>query len=225
MPLNAILQKPLYNILHPRFSRVMQSVESSVVNYAAATTLGLISGYPTMLAKSPLSYGQVQMQCDITTPLHSEYRFKGSLDALEQAFRTGGLSSFATGMGAFMAAVVTERRAKAFVYDLVAPQLISYADSSLAAILLYTAFEAGGVLASWPLTTIRRRMIVASAGAVDRHTGKTAAYANPLAAARQIYDKEGLSAFWSGWHLRLGFILVDAFINVAVQNVLERIFE
>lgn len=128
------------------------------------------------------------------------------------------------GLGAFLGSVIVERRAKSFVYDLVAPRLVNFSDHSWAAVLVLTAFEAGGVLASWPLNTIRRRMIIASSGAVDRHTGQAAKYDSTYDALIYIYKHEGLSALWSGWHLRLGFVLLDTFVNVAVQNVLSQLF-
>jgi hypothetical protein len=96
-PLNAMLQTPLYNVLHPLFGRFIGSVQSQSLKYAAATALGLLSGYPTILVKSPLSYAHVQLSSDVTSPLHSDYRFKNSMDVLDAAYRSGGLTTFATG--------------------------------------------------------------------------------------------------------------------------------
>lgn len=122
----------------------------------------------------------------------AEREFNGLLDVYRKTLKTDGVAGLYRGFSISCVGIVVYRGLYFGLYDSLKPVLLvgDLADSFLASFLLGWGITIGAGLASYPIDTIRRRMMMTSGQAVK--------YSSSMACAKEILAKEGMSSMFKG---------------------------
>jgi solute carrier family 25 (adenine nucleotide translocator) protein 4/5/6/31 len=118
--------------------------------------------------------------------------FNGLADVYRKTLASDGIAGLYRGFTISCVGIVVYRGLYFGMYDSLKPVLLTgeYQNSFLGSFLLGWAITIGAGLASYPIDTIRRRMMMTSGQAVK--------YNGSLDCARQILAKEGMSSMFKG---------------------------
>jgi solute carrier family 25 (mitochondrial adenine nucleotide translocator), member 4/5/6/31 len=121
-----------------------------------------------------------------------ERQFNGLVDVYRKTLASDGIAGLYRGFGPSVLGIVVYRGLYFGMYDSIKPVLLvgSLEGSFLASFLLGWAVTTGAGIASYPLDTIRRRMMMTSGEAVK--------YKSSFDAGRQIMAAEGVRSFFKG---------------------------
>jgi len=119
-----------------------------------------------------------------------ERQFNGLLDVYKKTLKTDGIAGLYRGFNISVVGIVVYRGLYFGLYDTLKPALGAYQDNLLANFLLGWAITIGAGLASYPIDTVRRRMMMTSGEAVK--------YTSSLQAFRAIVAKEGTASLFKG---------------------------
>jgi solute carrier family 25 (adenine nucleotide translocator) protein 4/5/6/31 len=119
-------------------------------------------------------------------------QFNGLVDVYRKTLATDGIAGLYRGFGPSVLGIVVYRGLYFGMYDSLKPVILvgPLEGSFLASFLLGWGVTTGAGIASYPLDTIRRRMMMTSGEAVK--------YKGSMDAARQIFATEGLRSFFKG---------------------------
>ncbi|KAJ5408684.1 hypothetical protein N7509_002567 [Penicillium cosmopolitanum] len=154
---------------------------------------GGAAGATSLLFVYSLDYARTRLANDAkSTKGGGDRQFNGLVDVYRKTLATDGIAGLYRGFGPSVFGIVVYRGLYFGMYDSIKPVLLvgSLEGSFLASFLLgWTVTTAAGV-ASYPLDTIRRRMMMTSGEAVK--------YSSSLDAGRQIVAKEGVKSLFKG---------------------------
>jgi len=120
-----------------------------------------------------------------------ERQFNGLVDVYRKTIASDGVAGLYRGFVISCVGIVVYRGLYFGMYDSLKPALpAQYKDNFLASFLLGWAITIGAGLASYPLDTIRRRMMMTSGEAVK--------YRSSMHAAQEIVAKEGMKSLFKG---------------------------
>jgi solute carrier family 25 (adenine nucleotide translocator) protein 4/5/6/31 len=121
-----------------------------------------------------------------------ERQFNGLVDVYRKTMATDGIAGLYRGFVISCVGIVVYRGLYFGMYDSLKPVLLTgnLKNSFFASFMLGWAITIGAGLASYPLDTIRRRMMMTSGEAVK--------YKSSIHAAREIAAKEGVRSFFKG---------------------------
>ncbi|ROW12018.1 hypothetical protein VPNG_05223 [Cytospora leucostoma] len=121
-----------------------------------------------------------------------ERQFNGLVDVYRKTLASDGIAGLYRGFGPSVAGIVVYRGLYFGLYDSLKPVLLvgTLANNFLASFALGWLVTTGAGIASYPLDTVRRRMMMTSGQAVK--------YASSLDAFRQIVAKEGVKSLFKG---------------------------
>jgi len=121
-----------------------------------------------------------------------ERQFNGLVDVYKKTYASDGLAGLYRGFVISCVGIVVYRGLYFGLFDSLKPVLIvgSLKDSFLATFLLGWAVTIGAGLASYPLDTVRRRMMMTS--------GEATKYRSSIHAFNEIVKKEGTSSLFKG---------------------------
>ncbi|KAK7731818.1 ADP/ATP carrier protein [Cytospora paraplurivora] len=121
-----------------------------------------------------------------------ERQFNGLVDVYRKTLASDGIAGLYRGFGPSVAGIVVYRGLYFGLYDSIKPVLLvgTLANNFLASFALGWLVTTGAGIASYPLDTVRRRMMMTSGQAVK--------YASSLDAFRQIVAKEGVKSLFKG---------------------------
>merc|ERR1712137_1448635 len=121
-----------------------------------------------------------------------ERQFNGLLDVHKKTYATDGIGGLYRGFMVSCAGIIVYRGCYFGIYDTVKPILLTgdKANNFLYSFIIGYAVTVGAGLASYPLDTIRRRMMMTSGEAVK--------YSSSFQCAAQIMRQEGLKSFFKG---------------------------
>jgi len=119
-----------------------------------------------------------------------ERQFNGLFDVYKKTMKTDGIVGLYRGFNISCVGIVVYRGLYFGMYDSLKPMLGTYGDSFLASFLLGWGITIGAGLASYPIDTIRRRMMMTSGEAVK--------YRSSMHAFIEIYRREGWKSFFKG---------------------------
>ncbi|KAG0159260.1 hypothetical protein PDIDSM_6782 [Penicillium digitatum] len=121
-----------------------------------------------------------------------ERQFNGLVDVYRKTLASDGIAGLYRGFGPSVLGIVVYRGLYFGMYDSIKPVLLvgPLEGSFLASFLLGWTVTTGAGVASYPLDTVRRRMMMTSGEAVK--------YSSSLDAARQIVAKEGVKSLFKG---------------------------
>ncbi|RMZ79581.1 hypothetical protein DV737_g3341, partial [Chaetothyriales sp. CBS 132003] len=154
---------------------------------------GGAAGATSLLFVYSLDYARTRLANDAKSAKKGgERQFNGLVDVYRKTVASDGIAGLYRGFGPSVLGIVVYRGLYFGMYDSIKPVLLvgPLEGNFLASFLLGWAVTTGAGIASYPLDTIRRRMMMTSGEAVK--------YKSSLDAARQILAAEGVRSFFKG---------------------------
>ncbi|GIJ84377.1 hypothetical protein Asppvi_003220 [Aspergillus pseudoviridinutans] len=154
---------------------------------------GGAAGATSLLFVYSLDYARTRLANDAKSAKGGgERQFNGLVDVYRKTLASDGIAGLYRGFGPSVLGIVVYRGLYFGMYDSIKPVVLvgSLEGSFLASFLLGWTVTTGAGIASYPLDTIRRRMMMTSGEAVK--------YKSSMDAARQIIAKEGVKSLFKG---------------------------
>jgi len=154
---------------------------------------GGMAGATSLLFVYSLDYARTRLANDNKSAKKGgERQFNGLFDVYKKTIASDGILGLYRGFGPSVAGIVVYRGLYFGMYDSLKPVLLvgSLEGNFLASFLLGWSVTTGAGIASYPLDTIRRRMMMTSGEAVK--------YKSSFDAGAQIIAKEGVASLFKG---------------------------
>jgi len=154
---------------------------------------GGLAGATSLLFVYSLDYARTRLANDAKSAGKGGSRqFNGLVDVYKKTLASDGIAGLYRGFGPSVLGIVVYRGLYFGMYDSIKPVLLvgPLEGNFLASFLLGWAVTTGAGIASYPLDTIRRRMMMTSGEAVK--------YSSSMDAARKIFAAEGVRSFFKG---------------------------
>ncbi|KAJ5934413.1 hypothetical protein N7466_003960 [Penicillium verhagenii] len=153
---------------------------------------GGAAGATSLLFVYSLDYARTRLANDAKSASGGERQFNGLVDVYKKTLATDGIAGLYRGFGPSVLGIVVYRGLYFGMYDSIKPVLLvgPLEGSFIASFLLGWTVTTGAGVASYPLDTVRRRMMMTSGEAVK--------YSSSMDAARQIIAKEGVKSLFKG---------------------------
>jgi len=161
--------------------------------FAGNLASGGAAGATSLLFVYSLDYARTRLANDAKSAKKGgERQFNGLIDVYKKTLASDGVSGLYRGFGPSVAGIVVYRGLYFGVYDSVKPVVLvgNLEGNFLASFLLGWLVTTGSGLASYPLDTVRRRMMMTSGEAVK--------YKGSFDAFSQIVAKEGVKSLFKG---------------------------
>jgi solute carrier family 25 (adenine nucleotide translocator) protein 4/5/6/31 len=161
--------------------------------FAGNVASGGAAGASSLLFVYSLDYARTRLANDAkSSKSGGERQFKGLLDVYKKTLASDGIAGLYRGFVPSVVGIIVYRGLYFGVYDSLKPVVLVGAlqGSFLASFLLGWSVTIGAGLASYPLDTIRRRMMMTSGSGVN--------YKSMFDAGSQIIAKEGASSLFKG---------------------------
>jgi len=155
---------------------------------------GGAAGATSLLFVYSLDYARTRLANDAKSAAKGGggRQFNGLVDVYRKTLASDGIAGLYRGFGPSVLGIVVYRGLYFGMYDSLKPVLLvgPLEGSFLASFLLGWGVTTGAGIASYPLDTIRRRMMMTSGEAVK--------YNGSMDAARKIFAAEGVRSFFKG---------------------------
>jgi len=161
--------------------------------FAGNLASGGAAGASSLLFVYSLDYARTRLANDAKSAKKGgERQFNGLIDVYKKTLASDGLRGLYRGFGPSVTGIIVYRGLYFGLYDSLKPVLLTgtLEGNFLASFLLGWVVTTGSGLASYPLDTVRRRMMMTSGEAVK--------YASSLAAFKQIVAQEGVKSLFKG---------------------------
>ncbi|KAI8978948.1 ADP,ATP carrier protein [Pilobolus umbonatus] len=160
--------------------------------FAGNLASGGLAGASSLLFVYSLDYARTRLANDAKSAKKGgERQFNGLIDVYRQTLKSDGISGLYRGFNISCVGIIVYRGLYFGLYDSIKPLMPENLQSSfLATFALGWAVTTGSGLASYPIDTIRRRMMMTSGAAVK--------YDSSLHAFREIVAKEGTKSLFKG---------------------------
>merc|ERR1712098_947327 len=170
-------------------ANVIRYFPTQALNFAS----GGAAGATSLLFVYSLDYARTRLANDNkNAKTGGERQFNGLVDVYKKTLASDGIAGLYRGFGPSVAGIVVYRGLYFGMYDSIKPVLLvgPLEGNFLASFLLGWTVPTGAGIASYPLDTIRRRMMMTSGEAVK--------YKSSMDAGRQIIAKEGFKSLFKG---------------------------
>jgi solute carrier family 25 (adenine nucleotide translocator) protein 4/5/6/31 len=154
---------------------------------------GGAAGATSLLFVYSLDYARTRLANDNkSAKVGGERQFNGLIDVYKKTLASDGIAGLYRGFGPSVLGIVVYRGLYFGMYDSIKPVLLvgTLEGNFLASFLLGWCVTTGAGIASYPLDTVRRRMMMTSGEAVK--------YKSSFDAAKQIIAKEGVKSLFKG---------------------------
>ncbi|KAI1855193.1 hypothetical protein JX265_006665 [Neoarthrinium moseri] len=154
---------------------------------------GGAAGATSLLFVYSLDYARTRLANDAKNAKKGgDRQFNGLVDVYRKTLASDGIAGLYRGFAPSVAGIVVYRGLYFGMYDSIKPVVLvgPLANNFLASFALGWCVTTGAGIASYPLDTIRRRMMMTSGEAVK--------YNGTMDAARQIVAKEGVKSLFKG---------------------------
>ncbi|KPM44251.1 ADP,ATP carrier protein [Neonectria ditissima] len=154
---------------------------------------GGAAGATSLLFVYSLDYARTRLANDAKNAKGGgDRQFNGLVDVYRKTLASDGIAGLYRGFMPSVAGIIVYRGLYFGMYDSIKPVVLvgNLANNFLASFALGWIVTTGAGIASYPLDTIRRRMMMTSGQAVK--------YKNTLDAAQQIVAKEGVKSLFKG---------------------------
>jgi len=161
--------------------------------FAGNLASGGAAGACSLLFVYSLDYARTRLANDNKAAKKGgERQFNGMIDVYRKTLATDGIQGLYRGFNISCVGIIVYRGLYFGMYDSLKPVLLTgnLKDSFLAAFALGWCITTGAGLASYPIDTIRRRMMMTSGEAVK--------YKSSMHAFRVIIEKEGVKSLFKG---------------------------
>ena len=172
---------------------------------------GGLAGATSLLFVYSLDYARTRLANDAKSAGKGGTRqFNGLVDVYRKTLASDGIAGLYRGFGPSVLGIVVYRGLYFGMYDSIKPVLLvgPLEGNFLASFMLGWAVTTGAGIASYPLDTIRRRMMMTSGEVcrtfeipLSRQTNnflQAVKYSSSLDAARKIFAAEGVRSFFKG---------------------------
>ncbi|ORY54515.1 ADP/ATP carrier [Neocallimastix californiae] len=139
-----------------------------------------------------LDYARTRLANDAKSASGGERQYKGLIDVYKKTYKADGIAGLYRGFTLSCVGIMVYRGLYFGLYDSVKPLLknIGMEGSFAASFILGWGVTTVAGIASYPIDTIRRRMMMTSGEAVK--------YKSSIDCAKQVMQKEGVQAFFKG---------------------------
>ncbi|OJK02801.1 putative mitochondrial ADP,ATP carrier protein (Ant) [Aspergillus aculeatinus CBS 121060] len=154
---------------------------------------GGAAGATSLLFVYSLDYARTRLANDAKSAKgNGERQFNGLVDVYKKTLASDGIAGLYRGFGPSVAGIVVYRGLYFGMYDSIKPVVLvgPLEGNFLASFLLGWTVTTGAGIASYPLDTVRRRMMMTSGEAVK--------YKSSADAFRQIVAREGVKSLFKG---------------------------
>ncbi|CAI0385475.1 unnamed protein product [Linum tenue] len=160
--------------------------------FAGNLMSGGAAGASSLLFVYSLDYARTRLANDAKAAKKGgERQFNGLVDVYKKTIKTDGVAGLYRGFNISCVGIIVYRGLYFGMYDSLKPVVLTdLQDSFLASFLLGWGITIGAGLASYPIDTVRRRMMMTSGEAVK--------YSSSLDAFKQIVQKEGTKSLFKG---------------------------
>jgi len=159
--------------------------------FASNIASGGLAGAASLTFVYSLDYARTRLANDNKTAKKGgERQFNGLLDVYRKTLKSDGVQGLYRGFNISVVGIVVYRGLYFGLYDTLKPTLGALQDNLLANFLLGWAITIAAGLASYPIDTIRRRMMMTS--------GEATKYTSSYQAFKAIVAKEGTSSLFKG---------------------------
>jgi len=159
--------------------------------FSANIASGGLAGAASLTFVYSLDYARTRLANDNKAAKKGgERQFNGLVDVYKKTLKSDGVAGLYRGFNISVVGIVVYRGLYFGLYDTLKPALGAYADNLGANFLLGWMITIGAGLASYPIDTVRRRMMMTSGEAVK--------YTSSLQAFRAIVAKEGIPSLFKG---------------------------
>jgi len=160
--------------------------------FAGNLASGGAAGAASLLFVYSLDYARTRLANDSKSAKKGggERQFNGLVDVYRKTLATDGIAGLYRGFTISCVGIVVYRGLYFGLYDSIKPALGPYKESFFVTFLLGWGITIGAGLASYPIDTIRRRMMMTSGEAVK--------YRSSLHCGAEIIKKEGISSLFKG---------------------------
>jgi len=171
-----------------------KKTDTQVVQFAKNVGSGGAAGAASLLFVYSLDFARTRLASDNKAAKKAggvaERQYKGLIDVYKKTLASDGLPGLYRGFVVSCAGIIVYRGAYFGLYDTLKPLLLGKdAGLGVSFLLGYGVTVTAGLL-SYPVDTIRRRMMMTSGEAVK--------YSGALDCTMQIFRKEGVGAFFKG---------------------------
>lgn len=186
-------------------------------NYTAGNLAsGGMAGATSLLFVYSLDYARTRLANDAKSAKKGgERQFNGLVDVYRKTLASDGVAGLYRGFGPSVLGIVVYRGLYFGMYDSLKPVILvgPLEGNFLASFLLGWGVTTGAGIASYPLDTIRRRMMMTSGEAVK--------YSSSMDAARKIMAAEGVKSFFKG----AGANILRGVAGAGVLSIYDRKFQ
>jgi len=159
--------------------------------FASNIAAGGMAGACSLTFVYSLDYARTRLANDNKSAKKGgERQFNGLLDVYRKTLKTDGIVGLYRGFNISVVGIVVYRGLYFGLYDSIKPMLGAYQSNLLANFMLGWAITIGAGLASYPIDTVRRRMMMTSGEAVK--------YKSSAHAFAEIVKKEGTRSLFKG---------------------------
>ncbi|KAL2642059.1 hypothetical protein R1flu_009646 [Riccia fluitans] len=162
--------------------------------FAGNLASGGAAGASSLLFVYSLDYARTRLANDAKSAKKGggDRQFNGLFDVYRKTLATDGVAGLYRGFNISCVGIIVYRGLYFGMYDSLKPVLLtgSLEGNFLASFLLGWGITIGAGLASYPIDTVRRRMMMTS--------GEATKYSSSLAAFREIVAKEGTKSLFKG---------------------------
>jgi len=159
--------------------------------FAANMASGGLSGAISLVFVYSLDYARTRLANDAkSSKKGGERQFNGLIDVYRKTLQSDGIAGLYRGFVVSCVGIVVYRGCYFGFFDSFKPLLGKYQKNLFATFFLGWAVTIVAGIASYPLDTIRRRMMMTS-GAAEK-------YKNSIHCAQVIFQKEGVYSFFKG---------------------------
>jgi solute carrier family 25 (adenine nucleotide translocator) protein 4/5/6/31 len=158
--------------------------------FAANMASGGIAGALSLFFVYSLDYARTRLANDAKSGKGGERQFNGLIDVYRKTLASDGIAGLYRGFVISCVGIIVYRGCYFGFYDSMKPMLGDMQDNFMATFALGWAVTIAAGLASYPLDTIRRRMMMTSGEAVK--------YRSSFHCAAEIMKAEGFGSFFKG---------------------------
>jgi len=159
--------------------------------FASNIAAGGLAGAASLTVVYSLDYARTRLANDNKAAKKGgERQFNGLIDVYRKTIKTDGITGLYRGFNISVVGIIVYRGLYFGLYDSIKPMLGPLKDNLLANFLLGWGITIGAGLASYPIDTVRRRMMMTSGEAVK--------YKSSAHAFAEIVKKEGYKSLFKG---------------------------
>lgn len=159
--------------------------------FASNIAAGGLAGAASLTVVYSLDYARTRLANDNKAAKKGgERQFNGLIDVYRKTIKTDGVVGLYRGFNISVVGIIVYRGLYFGLYDSIKPMLGPLKDNLLANFLLGWGITIGAGLASYPIDTVRRRMMMTSGEAVK--------YKSSAHAFAEIVKKEGTKSLFKG---------------------------